>query len=85
MKELKDFWWMIITIPTLSLLIYLLIKKSMKGLAILSIVFGISVIILWLAAYPIKGNVNLFVGITWLILGILWFVFYYKKEEKPRR
>jgi hypothetical protein len=84
MKELKDYWWMIITIPALTILIYLLTKKSMKGLAILSIIFGIAVITSWnwILAYPIKGNINLLLGITWLALGIEWFFYHYRKKVR---
>jgi hypothetical protein len=52
----------------------------MKGLAILSIIFGIAVITSWILAYPIKGNINLLLGITWLALGIGWFFYHYRKK-----
>ena len=82
MEELTNYWWMLITIPALTLLIYIVTKKSMKGLAIVSIIFGSAVIISWFASYLIKQNINLLVGIIWLVLGFGWLAYDHIKKKR---
>jgi len=84
MEELKNYWWMLITIPALTLLIYIVTNKSMKGLAILSILFGSAIIILWFTLYQLKENTNLLVGIIWLVLGLGWLAYNQIKKKKEQ-
>lgn len=82
MEELKGYWWMIITVPALALLIYILARRSMKGIAILSTIFGSTVIVLYLILYPKWGMNQLGLGIVWLLLGGGWLI---KEHMKKKR
>jgi hypothetical protein len=81
MEDLKNYWWMIITIPALALLIYIVGRRSMRGIAILSIIFGGGVIGFWFILYPIWGISRLITGIVWLALGLGWLIKEHMKEK----
>jgi len=74
MEDFKNYWWMAITIPAIAFLIYILARKSMKGIAILSIIFGGGVIAVWFILYPVWGISRLITGIVWLTLGLGWLI-----------
>jgi len=82
MEDLKNYWWMAITIPALAYLIYITAKRSMKGIAILGTIFGSGVIIFWFILYPKWGINHLFVGIVWLLLSLGWLIKDRIKERK---
>ena len=82
MEDLKEYWWMLITIPALALLIYIVARRSMKGIAIIATTFGIVVIALWFILYPKWGFGHLFTGIVWLMLGSGWFIKDYIKKKR---
>jgi hypothetical protein len=82
MEDLKSYWWMIITVPALALLIYILARRSMKGIAILSTIFGSAVILLYVILYPKWGIHQLVLGIVWLLLGGGWLI---KEHMKKKR
>jgi hypothetical protein len=82
MEELKKYWWMAITIPALAFLIYIAARRSMKGIAIISTIFGGGVIILWFILRPIWGFGHLFLGMVWLALGLGWLI---KEHIKGRK
>lgn len=74
MEDLSNYWWMIVTIPSLAFVIYLISKqltpkekaKKMVGMSILAIIFGMFQIL-----YFIFNNGRL--NIAFLIFGICWF------------
>ena len=74
MEDLKNYWWMAITIPALAYLIYIVARKSMRGIAILIIIFGGGVIAFWFILYPVWGIGRLITGIVWLALGLGWLI-----------
>jgi len=82
MEELKSYWWMVITVPALALLIYILARRSMKGIAIFSTLFGSAVIVLYVILYPQWGIYQLVLGIVWLLLGGGWLI---KDHVKKKR
>jgi hypothetical protein len=82
MEVLKGYWWMIITVPGLALLIYILARRSMKGIAILSALFGSTVIVLYVILYPKWGIHQLVLGIVWLLLGGGWLIKDHMKRKR---
>jgi hypothetical protein len=82
MEGIKNYWWMAITIPALAFLIYIVARRSMKGIAILSTIFGGGVIAFWFILHPIWGASHLFSGMVWLALGLGWLIKDHIKKKK---
>jgi len=82
MEDLKNYWWMIITIPALALLIYIVARRSMKGIAIVGTIFGGTVMVFWFIFYSKWGIEHLFTGILWVVLGLGWLVKDYMRKKR---
>lgn len=93
MGSLRNYWWMIITIPTLAFLIYIISRpltpkdksKKMVGMSILAIIFGILQILYFISN---KGQLNitfLFFGICWIILGSGRLIYDYRRTIFRKR
>ena len=82
MEGLKNYWWMAITIPGLAFLIYIVARRSMKGIAILSTIFGGVVIAFWFILRPAWGASHFLSGMVWLALGVGWLIKDHVRKKK---
>ncbi len=90
MESLKNYWWMIVTIPGLAFIIYMISQqiitkdktKKMFGMSILAILFGVFQIFYFVLNKEQLNVAFLFFGICWIILGAGRLIYDYKKSLK---
>jgi hypothetical protein len=78
MNNIKDYRWLIITVPLLSLIIFSVIQKinpdmkskRMLGASIFAIGFGIFLIIFCIINQLKVNKVYIVFGIFWILLGV---------------
>lgn len=88
MDILKNYWWILITIPLLTFVLYVLAKtikprrekvKEMTGISIIAIIWGI--ITLWLAYCQHLSNFYVFSGVCFILIGGLRLLYDYKLKK----
>jgi len=87
MENLRNYWWMIVTIPGLAFVIYMISKqltpedktKKMVGMSVLAIIFGIIQIFYFIFNKEQLSVAFLFFGLCWIVLGIGRLLYDYKK------